>query len=1055
MSVVSTAGAPLSVNLAAGATNTITSTAGGTVQFVAGTGAALVFQSSGVNAATLSVSGGNLNTTSSAADTSLSNVNLSSSRNINVAVNGGTLHLNGNITSTQGGGVIVLQDPNGITIAGNGTVGFASGLSGTINVQALTPAAVLEISGAPVFNAGSAGTLSFSALGQIVFDNSSQVKISAAAVNMNAPSIVMGAKSQVAAVTAANFNMSGINGSSLNIVIPAAGSASFSSAGGQFNINTVSGSAINFVQSSVSSSASTLNFSGAPLNISTANANITINPNVVLSSDSNISVQAPGGSVINNGLIQGANNTTVISQAGNLIINQAINAYSLLIQTTANNGTITLSANINVTRDLTISANGSGNIFQKSGLLTADSITLISGSGNIGSSTGRIQLKANSLSVSTTGAAFINAQGPVSVSSYNVGGGLNLSASGNISIGSSSTPVLSIVSNGVFDAGRNGTVSINALNTINIASGVSIQSKNSALNISAAAISAGNGVRIKADGNLAVSGKMTAGNELRMISNSGSMQIKGSLSGINSVYLGAERGITFDANVSAGRLCIEVESSGGISQLSGSLKANRIELEVERGNIGSSQKALNVQADSLEISCDRGLVNISAAGKNGNLVTLEESYSLRDFTLVSAGSLSVGDVVSLNGSVSLTASGSLQVQESGTVVALQGNVTLRSSNAANGSILIGQDANIVALSDNAGSGNVYVLVGSMPTSLVNGTRPSNVSVSELFGGNVYFGKNGITVNGSENSINGWGSNVVFSAASRSQITLDGGVFILADPPVQAAPVASLGNLAGSNAGGTLSSPIAASVFHSVSPAISQPLVFNSNLSLPVPVAGLKNIYSQVKGSGEKIVNSEVNEELKPIACVTRVPALGLQNSAIEAVKNAGMSSGLICAQGSEYTIDAAGVSFKKGEMLVDSATSSTIRTGYGTVEVSRGACVLLKSNGKGLELFNLHENRWGCVKVKINNREFVLGVGQTLNIDQESRVAVRNGETHWVSNKRVNVAEFNLVSLHGECNLLSALTRSQDKEHKQISSRIYKTAACLSVVTASHGPYKN
>jgi hypothetical protein len=53
------------------------------------------------------------------------------------------------------------------------------------------------------------------------------------------------------------------------------------------------------------------------------------------------------------------------------------------------------------------------------------------------------------------------------------------------------------------------------------------------------------------------------------------------------------------------------------------------------------------------------------------------------------------------------------------------------------------------------------------------------------------------------------------------------------------------------------------------------------------------------------------------------------------------------------------------------------------------------------------------------------------------------------------VAEFNLVSLHGECNLLSALTRSQDKEHKQISSRIYKTAACLSVVTASHGPYKN
>jgi hypothetical protein len=70
-------------------------------------------------------------------------------------------------------------------------------------------------------------------------------------------------------------------------------------------------------------------------------------------------------------------------------------------------------------------------------------------------------------------------------------------------------------------------------------------------------------------------------------------------------------------------------------------------------------------------------------------------------------------------------------------------------------------------------------------------------------------------------------------------------------------------------------------------------------------------------------------------------------------------------------------------------------------------------------------------------------------------VAVRNEKSHQLSNNTVKIAEFPLMSLVQNSDVLAKLIRSEAKEDRQLSARLFKMAACLSVVTSSHGAFHN
>lgn len=1122
VTVQSSAGANLAVTVGSLSTS-IASGGGGAVSFLAGLGGELSFSRQGGqtgSSADLNITGGNLNTSSTAADTSLNNVNLNSDRNITIAVNGASLNLNGNISSSLNNGVIVLQDPDGITISGSGAVGFVSGSHGSIMVQAHTENAELRFAGNPRFNAGAGGSVSFSATGLIDFQAGSTVAIGdGASLAINAPRISFGAQGQVLASGASNISLGGFGASGVDIVLPDSSSGTISTnGGGLISIATSSGAPINFVHNDSGSASATLNLHGAPVTIQTNNADVTIESNVIVHADNNVSVLTPGGTFVNDGQLQTPTqgSTTIIEAAGPLFINENVQADSLIVRTTANNGNITLGANLTVTNNLSVSADGSGNIYQTNGLLSAASISLTSGSGNIGSSKGAIQVSTKSLTVSTSGSAHVNAQGSVRLESYNVGAGLHLSAGGNIAIGAENAQVININSSGVFNAGANGVVSITASEAINVSSGVRLRVNDSSLQMSAGQINLAD-ARVNAESDLSISGAISgtnfvlrsregelnisgnvsgqdfrlnswsdlningqlSGDDFRLVSRNGDIQASGAISGDEfsirskagditlggalsgrniNISTGRNGDIVFGASAAASNeLHVSAGGSGDIIQKAGILSAHSMVLDSGTGNIGSSRDALDVSSGELRLDTQRnGLVNINAQGN----LTLLDSRSGGDFSLKASGNLNVNDIETNHGSIYLQGHGQVRVEKGSHIQANQGNLTIINSDLKNGQITIGKNSELIALSNSSrnGLGNVYISIGDLPKKPVEGRAPKGLQVSEKWGGNAYFGANGITVKGSGNEVNAWGSNVVFNTGSRSAsaITLEGGVYILADPPPEASPV---------DAGaGTVSSAAASQAFITslLLPSLQQMQSFNTvntvNFNSFNPSSSLLGASQKTQGKQLQTASkngagndaSGKDGEMLPIACVTAVTDATIKAASHE-LQRICNNSGISIAGSAVYENN----TLSQGELIVSARRHVLVNAGKHKVSVKPGACVVIKSNGSGLEVFNVYEGHWASVKVSINGKDFLVGSGQKLLHGQESDVAVRNETVHRAEDRDVRIGEFPLVSLMAKSELLPRLMRSKLKEDKQLAARLFKMAACLSVVTGSHGAYKD
>ena len=73
---------------------------------------------------------------------------------------------------------------------------------------------------------------------------------------------------------------------------------------------------------------------------------------------------------------------------------------------------------------------------------------------------------------------------------------------------------------------------------------------------------------------------------------------------------------------------------------------------------------------------------------------------------------------------------------------------------------------------------------------------------------------------------------------------------------------------------------------------------------------------------------------------------------------------------------------------------------------------------------------------------------------QRSQVAVRHENTLQVAGKTIRTAEFPFLSLVTSSDVLKQLTHSTVKEDRQLSARLFKMAACLTLVTSAHGAFR-
>lgn len=290
-----------------------------------------------------------------------------------------------------------------------------------------------------------------------------------------------------------------------------------------------------------------------------------------------------------------------LGSTSSLNITGPISASIVSIQTTANNGSITFGGSIGRAgaTSVDIEANGSGSITQSlaSANLIGQSVTLVSGSGNILSTAGSsnaIQTTASQLTLQTSGTATVNnASTALTLGAGGAGGNLSVSNTGSISIGS-------INVSGPASGGSGGSVTLNGSSVL-FSTGSSIlanavgSGNGGTINVTASALSGTGNLLLDADGTGVGNGgsvTMSIGGAYSVGTGSGAVQVSamgGTTSGDGgSVILRSGSNLTVntaqitknvrgtDGNGGTYELSAGYNTGAGVLNVTGSVNANGV-----------------------------------------------------------------------------------------------------------------------------------------------------------------------------------------------------------------------------------------------------------------------------------------------------------------------------------------------------------------------------------------------------------------------------------------------------------------------------------------------
>ncbi|GEM_PF-2147000 len=556
--------------------------------------------------------------------------------------------------------------------------------------------------------------------------------------------------------------------------------------GAQIDVTT--GGKGNAFVSAASGSLAIGNSSAATLQITT-NGSISIAGTVGSSTGTTI-ITAGGSNAITEGaggVVQGSRVTltsgsvsTTGGTGGSIGASDApisVNASSLTV------GTGGASANIFInstnTNGLTLNNSFAGAGFAGTGTFSLTSAGTISLNGNI---------VAGSVTLSTASTPSSGIQ---------LGAALIVANTGNINILSGTNGSISQTTSGqLITLGNGGTVVLNGAGGDIGSSTSPVSTSTSFLSVSTSGLGSAF-VANSAAGPLTVQAAQAGGT--LSITHTGSITFDpnsgtyGDVTGTNIIIkavTGSDGSITLPRNVTAAgdnaSITIVADGSGaitGTATQTGTLTAPTVTLTSSSGDIGGTNP-LQTQAGTLIVNtAGTGSVNIQQTGD----VTISNSGAGKSFTLIGSGAVQVGNVATFAGDLTIeSAAGQLSVLPASGVSASGGNLTLWSTDTANGSILIGAGSNLTASAaspSDPSTGNVYIQVSASapPPPQINPTTPPPHVVVAGTQTQVFFGQNSITGNLPNNTVTSNSRYVIFDrpASASTPITLNGNVFITA------------------------------------------------------------------------------------------------------------------------------------------------------------------------------------------------------------------------------------------------------------------------------------
>ncbi|MBX9879479.1 MAG: hypothetical protein K2Y22_13545 [Candidatus Obscuribacterales bacterium] len=637
-------GDQLSTNITLTNSRTVTLDLPGGVAFIGSYAAQplVITKTTGTGNSTLQVNN-ELQTFSNGADTTIdTRVILSSNNNITVNTDGGALNVNGTITSSAANGNITISSRNGSLVMGGSPTGSISVTGGglasiLVLVQGISTA--LTMNSNYTFNAGASGTVNVIA-DQITFGAGTTTTITGtSALAFYGQNIIFG---NAATITSANTVSLFASGGSnlLTITTPDNGSANINVSSGQI---VVQGTSLAFAKTAGVNS-STLNLNNANVYMQSSNGNTSINSNVIVQSNRNITLEVSGNhNFALEGTLKSSNNAGVINISGS--------------------GGVTISGSTAGTVQMTGSgANNISLIGYDSGLTVNNSITLdagSSGTATIGASccamtlaanktitfanqtAGRVQATTLLLSGNntitgskTSGTALtiyspnpnpftLNLQANTSSTIASSGGAINIDSPKNITIGisggtGSSTATLNFTGGNVTMTANEGTTVISSRVTIN-------SQKDITFNVNQATIGA-NGQINTSLGSItliAATGTISIGNNVTMYANEGNLTIQNTNAAAGAIDIASGANLTgyTTGNPALGFVNIVIGPIPAMPVV-GSVPANVTVNESGGGVVYFGQNSINASAPNNTINAKGRNVVFSTGGQGSSAITL-------------------------------------------------------------------------------------------------------------------------------------------------------------------------------------------------------------------------------------------------------------------------------------------------------------------------------------------------------------------------------------------------------------------------------------------------
>lgn len=723
----------------------VTMTAGNKVTINSGTIEANKFAA---NATDLSVNGGTINVGTLAASKGL-NIASNSSNTTNITANnitaGGSIGITGgNVVTTSvaadealnitGGtvssdGAVSLSGATGVTIGSAATINTGGDLALVASGGGVTNNSELNICGSVTLSGKGNVTNTASITAEdMSMESTTGAVTNSGALNANSGSVVLKGNSNVsnsANITAAqDVTMTATTGYVNNSKVVKAN-------GG--NINLTGGTNINLQDGYGLEASNTINLNTDNMQITGG----TIKANTLAASGS---LDITGGSVVSTGAltISGAKGVTTGSQAD---------------ITTGNNLTIASSGGavennriLNITTG-SVTLSGSGGVTNKAGITARDNVVLnsaaeaVTNSGVLEGTSGNVELKGNG---KVTNGANITAGTDVSMLSEagDVETSGTIRAGQNIGLSSS----IGAVSNASAVTATSGSVSINGnngvTNTANITAGqaVSIISLAGAIDNSKAITANTGSVTLR--GNDGVTNRVGAGitaglkvdmiSEAGAVSNSSAVQAKG-----GSAILNGKKDVTNAAAITASDILNIISQDGAIDN-SGALTATDGSVFISgKGNIVNNDAATISAGQDVGITSDEGTINntCSLTATTGSVGLTGKMGVINN---IANGRITANDSVSM-----ISSDGS--IDNASALTATTGSVTMSGKTGVGNSVYANITANsgisMIASSGaitnssvlDGGSGSVELKGNGKVTNRDNITAGQNIVLSSTTG----------------------------------------------------------------------------------------------------------------------------------------------------------------------------------------------------------------------------------------------------------------------------------------------------------------------------------